>query len=166
MLFGAEFRWCCRVWLGVVQLEITPGYAVLGPATKTKLATLDKGQLMVRHPHFTQPIFVRFPRPAVMSGREGADRFPQAEEPSLTQAVLQSLRALDSSVSLSFVEDLIMLYEEHEVLRARDATVRARPYDVKAYFKAQFRRLVRGTTAEAAPRAPLRPTPVDDPYGD
>ena len=134
----------------------TPGYAVLGPATKTKLATLDKGQLMVRHPHFTQPIFVRFPRPAVMSGREGADRFPQAEEPSLTQAVLQSLRALDSSVSLSFVEDLIMLYEEHEVLRARDATVRARPYDVKAYFKAQFRRLVRGTTAEAAPRAPLR----------
>ena len=45
------------------------------PATKTKLATLDKGELMVRHPHFTQPIFVRFPRPAVL-GREGAERFP------------------------------------------------------------------------------------------
>jgi len=50
----------------------TPGYAVLSLATKTKLATLEKGQLMVRHPHFAQPIFVRFPRPAVMRGRDGA----------------------------------------------------------------------------------------------
>ena len=58
----------------------TPGYAVLSPATRTKLATLEKGQLMVRHPHFTQPIFVRFPRPAVMHGRDGAERFPQAAE--------------------------------------------------------------------------------------
>jgi DNA helicase HerA-like ATPase len=58
----------------------TPGYAVLSPATKTKLATLEKGQLMVRHPHFAQPIFVRFPRPAVMRGRDGAERFPHAAE--------------------------------------------------------------------------------------
>lgn len=39
----------------------TPGYATLAPATRTRLATLDKGELMVRHPHFTQPVFVRFP---------------------------------------------------------------------------------------------------------
>ena len=42
----------------------TPAYATLSPAIKIKLATLPKGELMVRHPHFTQPIFVRFPRPA------------------------------------------------------------------------------------------------------
>ncbi len=58
----------------------TPGYAVLSAATRTKLATLEKGQLMVRHPHFAQPIFVRFPRPAVLRGRDGAERFPQAQE--------------------------------------------------------------------------------------
>jgi hypothetical protein len=46
----------------------TPGYQVLSPATKIKLATLPIGELMVRHPHFTQPIFVRFPRPAVLQG--------------------------------------------------------------------------------------------------
>src|SRR6202008_3964511 len=57
----------------------SPGYAVLSPAVRTKLATLEKGQLMVRHPHFTQPIFVRFPRPPVLSGREGVERFPAAE---------------------------------------------------------------------------------------
>src|SRR2546430_4248059 len=48
----------------------TPGYHVLSPAVKIKLATLPIGELMVRHPHFTQPIFVRFPRPAVLRGRE------------------------------------------------------------------------------------------------
>src|SRR4029079_17474004 len=66
----------------------TPGYAVLSPAIRTKLATLEKGQLMVRHPHFTQPIFVRFPRPAVMRGRDGAERYPQAVDVDLETAVL------------------------------------------------------------------------------
>ena len=54
----------------------TPGYATLSPATKIKLATLPKGELMVRHPHFTQPIFVKFPRPPVLGGREGIERYP------------------------------------------------------------------------------------------
>jgi len=47
----------------------TPGYQVLSPATKIKLATLPIGELMVRHPHFTQPIFVRFrARPCCVAG--------------------------------------------------------------------------------------------------
>ena len=54
----------------------TPGYATLSPATKIKLATLPKGELMLRHPHFTQPIFVRFPRPAVLAGRDGHRALP------------------------------------------------------------------------------------------
>src|SRR5256886_13187524 len=58
----------------------TPGYHVLSPATKIKLATLPIGELMVRHPHFTQPIFVRFPRPAVLRGRDGVERFPPAAD--------------------------------------------------------------------------------------
>src|SRR4029450_3225409 len=32
----------------------TPAYATLSPATKIKLATLPKGELMGRHTHFTQ----------------------------------------------------------------------------------------------------------------
>jgi hypothetical protein len=144
----------------------TPGYSILGAATKTKLSTLDKGQLMVRHPHFTQPIFVRFPRPAVLSGREGAERFPQAPEPSLAEAVLRSLRRLDPSVTLAFVEDAILLYEEDEVLRARDATLRARPRDVRGFFQAQFRSIIRPAGGERVSRPTLRPTPMDDPYGD
>src|SRR5687767_2253592 len=101
----------------------TPGYAVLSPATKLKLATLDKGQLMVRHPHFAQPVFVRFPRPAVMQGREGAERYPQAAEVPVEEAVVRSLRPLDPSISLGWVHETAGLHEEDDVVRAMRATM-------------------------------------------
>ncbi len=50
----------------------TPGYQVLTSATNEKLATLSKGQLMVRHPHFNQPIFVKFPRRTCCAGPTGS----------------------------------------------------------------------------------------------
>lgn len=144
----------------------TPGYSVLTPATRTKLATLDKGQLMVRHPHFTQPIFIRFPRPAVMRGRDGAERYPQAEEPTFEVAVLRELRRLDPSLALAVVQDAVALHDEAEVVRAKNATLRARPRDVKEFFLRQFRTRVSAREA-GAPVAPsaLRRTPADDPYG-
>src|SRR5678809_1010278 len=88
----------------------TPGYAVLSPSTRTKLATLEKGQLMVRHPHFTQPIFVRFPRPAIMRGRDGAEKYPQASEVTFESAVLRTLRTLDPSVTMAWVKNMVDLY--------------------------------------------------------
>ena len=126
---------------------------------------------MIRHPHFTPPIFVRFPRPAVMTGRDGAERFPQAGELSLAAAVTRALRQLDSSVALSWVEDVIApvvaLSGDAEVLRARDVTLQTRPADVKEFFRAQFRAVVAPRTAvpRAAAPAPLKSSPSDDPYG-
>jgi DNA helicase HerA-like ATPase len=143
----------------------TPGYAVLTPATRTKLATLEKGQLMVRHPHFTQPIFVRFPRPSVMQGREGAERYPQSSEASIESAVLRSLRPLDPSLTLSWVQDITALYTEQEVLRARNATLLAQPTDVRAYFVAQFRKIIPAQPAPRAMAASIRSAPENDPYG-
>jgi hypothetical protein len=144
----------------------TPGYAVLGPATKIKLATLDKGQLMVRHPHFAQPIFVRFPRPAVMAGRDGARLFPPAPELGFPEAILRSLRQLDPGLTLASVEQVFALYEEDEILRARDATLRTRPRDVKRFFLEQFGRRIPAQPVLPEPRPALRSTPSDDPYGD
>jgi hypothetical protein len=145
----------------------TPGYAVLSPATKIKLATLAKGQLMVRHPHFTQPVFVKFPRPAVMRGRDGAERFPQAAGLSLAAAVLAQLRQFDRSLTLAWVEDAIALYPDDEVLRAMHATVLKRPTDVRAAFKAQFRSIIPSQSIPAAPpSAPsIKVLPDNDPYG-
>src|SRR5919199_84677 len=143
----------------------TPGYAILSPATRTKLATLDKGQLMVRHPHFTQPIFVRFPRPAIMRGRDGAERYPQQQDVTREAAVLRDLRRLDPSITLQWVQDQLALHDEAEVLRARNATLRARPANVRAFFAAQLRtRVPAQPVAPPAHAVPLRPLPDDDPY--
>ena len=143
----------------------TPGYAVLSPATRTRLATLEKGQLMIRHPHFTQPIFARFPRPSVMQGREGAERYPQASDVSLDAAILRALRPLDPSITLPWVQEITALYAEDEIIRARNATLLARPENVKAYFAAQFRKTI---PAQSAPRplaTTIKSAPENDPYG-
>jgi uncharacterized protein len=145
----------------------TPGYQTLAPATKARLATLEKGQLMVRHPHFGQPIFVRFPRPAVLSGREGVERFPPAEELSLEAAITKALRRLDPGITLGWVQDTLALAGDDEdgILRARNRTLQARPDDVKAFFRAQLRKRVAPEPAGRRGPAPLRVPPPDDPYG-
>jgi uncharacterized protein len=142
-----------------------PGYAVLSPATRTKLATLEKGQLMIRHPHFTQPIFVRFPRPAVMQGREGAERYPQANEVNLDAAVLRALRPLDPTITIGWVQEITALYTPPEIIRARNATLLARPKDVKAYFASQFRKIIPAQPAQRPLAGSIRAVPENDPYG-
>jgi uncharacterized protein len=143
----------------------TPGYAVLSPATRTKLATLEKGQLMIRHPHFTQPIFVRFPRPAVMQGREGSERYPQASDVSLDAAILRALRPLDPTITLPWVQEITALYTEDEVIRARNATLLARPDNVKAYFASQFRKVVPAQAVSRPLAGSIKSAPENDPYG-
>jgi hypothetical protein len=143
----------------------TAGYGILAPAIKTKLASLDKGQLMVRHPHFTQPIFVRFPRPAVMRGRDGAEKFPQAVEVSFESAVLRTLRTLDPSLTMNWMRDAIGIHDEEDIVRARNATMRERPADVRKYFQAQLRPIVAAAAAPRSSGTPVRSGPADDPYG-
>jgi uncharacterized protein len=143
----------------------TPGYAVLSPATRTKLATLEKGQLMIRHPHFTQPIFVRFPRPAVMQGREGSERYPQANDVSLDAAILRALRPLDPTITLPWVQEITGLFTPEEVIRARNATLLARPDNVKAYFAAQFRKILSAQPVSRPLAGSIKSAPENDPYG-
>jgi hypothetical protein len=116
----------------------TPGYQVLSPATKIKLATLPIGELMVRHPHFTQPIFVRFPRPAVMRGRDGVERFPPAEDLPFEDAIVRQLMKLDRKLKPNVLKDLVASREQEDVRRALAAVRRARPDDVLAYFRASL----------------------------
>ncbi len=144
----------------------TPGYAVLSPATRTKLATLAKGDLMVRHPHFTQPIFLKFPRPAVLRGRDGVERFPQATDSTLEASLLRTLRQLDPGVPLAWVQDMVALYDEGDLIRARNATLQARPKDVRGFFASRLRTIIPAQPAQAPVAAtPLRGLPADDPYG-
>jgi len=143
----------------------TPGYSVMSPAVKTKLATLDKGQLMVRHPHFTQPIFVRFPRPAIMRGRDGAERYPQQQDLPLEVALLRQLRPLDATITLSWLKDITDVYDRDVVIKARNATLLERPNDVKRFFKAQLAPIIPSTPVGRPMVTPIRTAPADDPYG-
>jgi hypothetical protein len=122
----------------------TPAYAALSPATKIKLATLPKGELMIRHPHFTQPIFVKFPRPAVLSGREGVEHFPPVPDLPFVDAVVRQLRGLDRRLSADAVRALVDGRREEDVRRALGATRRERPADAIAYFTACLGRRVNG----------------------
>jgi len=142
----------------------TPGYQTLSPATKIKLATLPKGELMVRHPHFTQPVFLRFPRPAVLAGRQGVERYPPAADVPFADAVVRQLLMLDRRVPASRARDLVTGRREDDVRRALLATRRARPDDVLAYFSARLGAAVGREAPSSAPAAvtPLRP--VEDPY--
>jgi hypothetical protein len=127
-----------------------PAYAMLSPATKIKLATLPKGELMIRHPHFTQPIFVRFPRPAVLNSREGMERFPPLLDLAFPDAVVRQLRGMDRRIAAEAVRAAIDGRREDEVRRALGATRRERPADPLAFFTACLGRRV--TPEVVAPR--------------
>ncbi len=138
-----------------------PGYSILSPATKTKLASLPKGDLMVRHPHFTQPIFIRFPKPAVMRGRDGIERFPPRQELPFEDAVAHGLRRIDDRVRVNEVKDLIAGRERSEVLQAFHHTERASPDDALAFFRSRLKKKVSSETVERPQRAVSVP---EDPY--
>ena len=141
----------------------TPGYGTLSPATKIKLATLPKGELMLRHPHFTQPIFVRFPRPAMLTGREGVDRFPPAADLPFADAVARQLRQLDRHIAIDDVRARVEGRRDADVRRALAATRRARPDDAMAYFVAALgRRVAAEATTVRRPVMPVAST--TDPY--
>jgi len=141
----------------------TPGYGILSPATRAKLAALPKGELMVRHPHFTQPLFVRFPRPAALTGRLGVERFPPATDVAFGAAVARQLRALDASITLARLEPVIEGRREEDVRRALHTTRRVRPDNVLAFFTAQLGKRVEREVTERRGVAPLKRT-GGDPY--
>jgi hypothetical protein len=142
----------------------TPGYHGLSAATRVKLATLPKGEVMVRHPHFTQPIFVRFPRPAALLGTEGLAQFPPAPEVPFEEAVVRQLASLDRRVAAGSVREAIAGRDPEDVRRALAATRRARPANVLEYFRMRLGpRVPRESRDEAAPAIkPLRS--MEDPY--
>ncbi|HEX3236298.1 MAG TPA: hypothetical protein VHR41_19060 [Gemmatimonadales bacterium] len=142
----------------------TPGYAAVSPATKIKLATLPKGELMLRHPHFTQPIFVKFPRPAVLSSREGIERFPPATELAFADAVARQLRGMDRGVSADAVRALVDGRREDEVRRALAATRRERAAEPLAFFIACLGRRVNGEVVQGRRGIPAVKR-ADDGYG-
>lgn len=82
---------------------ITPPYRMFSDTVKDKLLALEKGELLLRHPHFKQPIFVRFPVPSVLRGKDGLALWPAGQKDH-AQLVFDALRALDPSAALDMAQ--------------------------------------------------------------
>jgi len=147
----------------------TPGYQVLTSATKEKLATLSKGQLMVRHPHFNQPIFVKFPRPNVLRGPDGIKMFPYQPDVPLDEAIYRNLARIDSRISRTVVRDIVAdTGDSEEVVRAMNLTLQKRPDDAISYFRNMIRKKagVLEVPQDSPTKVILADPDPDDPFAD
>jgi hypothetical protein len=145
----------------------TPGYSNLSSAVKTKLATLPKGELMVRHPHFTQPVFLKFPRPAVMRGQDGRLLYPPAPDVDFHQAIVRRLQRLDRSLPAQVVKDIIGCSDNATILERVNQIEQEQPTEVLARLQALFKRPTASPTNGQKPTG-VRVNPLfvpdDDPF--
>lgn len=118
----------------------TQGYSVMPPTIKAELTTLEKGKLLIRHPHFNQYIFVRFPRPAVMTSHEGMNRFPAVPERSFEDAMVANFKRLSKDIKATAVKELISDVDKNEVLRAFYETERKCTEKHLEFFKKILRK--------------------------
>lgn len=71
-----------------------PGYSYFTPAVKEKLGSLEQGSILLKHPHFAQPVFLRFPRPACLKGTDGMKMHPRKLNRPLYDQILDEIRRL------------------------------------------------------------------------
>jgi DNA helicase HerA-like ATPase len=111
------------------------GYSVMPPTIKAELTTLEKGKLLIRHPHFNQYIFVKFPRPPVMTSQDGMEKFPPVTGRTFEEAMIANFKRLDPTVKASDVKDAIYEVSEDEVKRAFNRTEQKGRENPLGYFK-------------------------------
>ncbi|NSW77888.1 MAG: ATP-binding protein [Chthonomonadetes bacterium] len=99
---------CATSFYGRIEMEelAQPGYSVFGQAVKEKLASCEPGEVLIRHPHFTQPVFVRFPRPCFLRGSDGIRKYPPEEKP-FDVAVWETLQKLNPALEYAQVKAVI-----------------------------------------------------------
>jgi hypothetical protein len=145
----------------------TPGYGNLSSAVKTKLATLPKGELMVRHPHFTQPVFVKFPRPSVMRGQDGRQLYPPQVEMEFSEAMVYRLRLLDRRLAPAKIKDAIADHDHEIVLQVVNKIEQQRPEDILSFCRANLKATPTRSNGRKVKVAPIYiPDESDDPFGD
>jgi uncharacterized protein len=70
-------------------------YRSFSQTVREELLQLEKGRLLLRHAHYSVPVFGRFPRPAVLMGSQGTAIYGQSAQDPAT-SVLSVMRNLTS----------------------------------------------------------------------
>lgn len=135
-----------------------PGYSYFTPAVKEKLATLPTGDVLIKHPHFAQPIFVRFPLPPCMKGSDGMRDFPAQRGITAKEALTKQALSMGGNTSPNRIADAIESLGdgEHDLTRLLTELRRAAPGTdpvsiLETGKKKAFRAEPRPTLSEADP---------------
>ena len=110
------------------------GYSVMPATIKAELTVLEKGKLLIRHPHFNQYIFVRFPRPPILTSQDGINKFKPVPERSFEDAMIANFKRLDKNIRATDVKDAIIGVGQDEVIRAFNETERKGKEKPLEYF--------------------------------
>ncbi|EKE03934.1 MAG: hypothetical protein ACD_20C00127G0001 [uncultured bacterium] len=139
------------------------GYSVMPSTIKAELTVLEKGKLLIRHPHFNQYIFVRFPRPAIMTSQDGMNKFKSFPERNFEDAMVHNFKRLDKTIKATDVKDAIADVEPDEVIRAFNETERKGKEKPLEYFKKALRKKPpRQSFSETHSKSPAVVEDIDD----
>jgi len=116
------------------------GYSVMPSSIKAELTVLEKGKLLIRHPHFNQYIFVKFPRPPFMTSQDGSKKFPPVAERNFEDAMIMNFKRLDPKIKSNDIKDLISGVDKDEIIRAFNETERKGKDNPLEYFKNVLRK--------------------------
>jgi len=111
------------------------GYSVMPSSVKAELTVLEKGKLLIRHPHFNQYIFVRFPRPPFMTSQDGSKTFPPMPQRSFEEAMVINFKRLNPKIKSNEIKEAIFGVNEDEIKRAFNETERKGKDNPIAFFK-------------------------------
>ena len=75
-----------------------PGYSYFSPAVKEKLGALKPGEILLKHPHFAQPVFLNFPIPACLKGQDGLRKYPQAKPLAVYDLIVNEVKRMRGNV--------------------------------------------------------------------
>lgn len=142
------------------------GYSVMPSSIKAELTVLDKGKLLIRHPHFNQYIFVRFPRPPFMTSQDGREEFPDnIQTLNFEDKMIIHFKRLDPKIKSVDIKDAISGVDNHEIIRVFNETERKGKDKPLEYFKNALRKKPqRESFSESYSPAPAIITNDDDVY--
>ncbi|OGI23560.1 MAG: hypothetical protein A2255_01135 [Candidatus Melainabacteria bacterium RIFOXYA2_FULL_32_9] len=139
------------------------GYSVMPSTIKAELTVLEKGKLLIRHPHFNQYIFVRFPRPAIMTSQDGMNKFKSAPERNFEDAMILNFKRLDKNLRATDIKDAIIGVESDEIIRAFNETERKGKDKPLEFFKKTLRKKPpRQSFADTHSKSPVIVEDIDD----
>lgn len=138
------------------------GYSVMPSSIKAELTVLEKGKLLIRHPHFNQYIFVRFPRPPFMTSQDGSKKFPPVAERNFEDAMIINFKRLDHKIKANDIKNAICDVDKEEVKRAFNETERKGKDNPLEYFKNILRKKPQRESFEEKLSPSVGNTDIDD----